>query len=72
MNSIRLPTSPKVKKTKFKGSPSYNLKVMKYLKNKNKDFGEFMIKSNITFLFGLLFYLKANFYLCMIILICLS
>lgn len=38
MNSIRLPTSPKVKKTKFKGSPSYNLKVMKYLKNKYDDF----------------------------------
>lgn len=38
MDKIKLPTSPKVKKTKFKGSPSYNLKVMKYLQKKYTDY----------------------------------
>ena len=38
MDIIKLPKSPKVKKTKFKGSPSYNLKVMKYLQKKYKDY----------------------------------
>ena len=36
-NDIKLPRSPKVKKTKFKGSPRYNLKVMKYLQNKYEE-----------------------------------
>lgn len=34
MNDIKLPYSPTVKKTKFKGSPSYNIKVMKKLQKK--------------------------------------
>ena len=38
MEHINLPISPKVKKTKFKGSPSYNLKVMKYLQKKHKSY----------------------------------
>ena len=33
-----LPESPKVKKTNFRGSPYYNLKVMKYLKKKFSNF----------------------------------
>jgi hypothetical protein len=37
MNELKLPMSPKVQKTSFKGSPQYNLSVMKYLKNKYKD-----------------------------------
>lgn len=37
MSDINLPMSPKVKKTNFKGSPHYNLSVMKYLKNKYKN-----------------------------------
>ena len=36
-NDIKLPRSPKVKKTKFKGSPTNNLKVMKYLQNKYQE-----------------------------------
>ena len=35
-DSIKLPSSPKVKKTKFRGSAEYNLKVMKYLKKNIK------------------------------------
>lgn len=38
MDDIKLPKSPKVKKTKFRGSPQYNLKVMKYLQSKHKDY----------------------------------
>lgn len=39
MNSeIKLPVSPNVKKTSFKGSAKFNLKVLKYLKNKYKDY----------------------------------
>ena len=38
MDNIKLPKSPKVKKTKFKGSPTFNLKVMKHLQKKYKNF----------------------------------
>lgn len=33
-DKLKLPSSPTVKKTKFRGSPTFNLKVMKYLKKK--------------------------------------
>jgi hypothetical protein len=36
--SIILPYSPTVKKTNFRGSAEYNLKVMKYLKKKYKNY----------------------------------
>jgi hypothetical protein len=38
IDDIKLPSSPNVKKTKFKGSPKFNLKVLKYLKNKYKEY----------------------------------
>lgn len=34
MNDFKIPRSPKVKRTPFKGSPSYNFSVLKYLKRK--------------------------------------
>lgn len=37
MSVLIMPMSPRVKKTSFKGSPQYNLSVMKYLKNKYKN-----------------------------------
>jgi len=35
---IKLPLSPKVKSTKFRGSPIYNLKVIKYLQKKFPEY----------------------------------
>ena len=37
MSDLKMPMSPRVKKTSFKGSPQYNLSVMNYLKNKYKN-----------------------------------
>jgi hypothetical protein len=47
-NSLKLPNSPKVKRTTFKGNAIYNLSVLKYLKKKYKQYCVIIPKINKT------------------------
>ena len=48
MSDLKMPMSPRVKKTSFKGSPQYNLSVMNYLKNKSSSIFPNSLRSFMT------------------------
>jgi len=48
MNDLKIPRSPKVKRTPFKGSPEYNFIVLKYLKRKYSKSCVIIPKINVS------------------------